>query len=172
MELTGGGVRPVVRAPHPALSRPAKPCDPAGPDVVELARDLVATMRASPSCVGLAATQLGIGARVFCVDVTGHRKARSCAGLVVLANPHLVSAIEPAVAREGCLSVPDFTGDVPRATAVAVCGVKPGTGEQVTVEADAFEARALLHELDHLDGLLFLDRVTGAHAVFRRKRYL
>lgn len=70
------------------------------------------------------------------------------------------------------MSVPDFTGDVKRATRLVVRGELPGTGEVVTVEADAFEARALQHEIDHCDGLVFLDRVVGAHAVFPRKTYL
>jgi peptide deformylase len=172
VDWSGGQVRAVVRAPERPLSLAAAPCDPCDPDVVGLARDLVATMRVSAGCVGLAAPQVGVGVRVCCVDVTGHRKARSWAGLVVLANPRLLAAEAPVVAREGCLSVPDLTGDVPRATRIVVAGVVPGTAEDVVVEADAFEARALQHEIDHLDGMLFLDRVTGAHAVFRRRRYL
>lgn len=96
----------------------------------------------------------------------------SCAGLVVLCNPELVHRSGREVRREGCLSVPDLTGDVARATNVVVRGWVPGTGEERLVVADAFEARAFQHELDHLDGLLFLDRVEGAHALFTRKRYL
>ena len=69
------------------------------------------------------------------------------------------------------MSVPDLTGDVKRAGRVVVTGQVPGTGEQVTVTTDAFEARALQHELDHCAGLLFLDRVAGAHAVHPRKVY-
>jgi peptide deformylase len=70
------------------------------------------------------------------------------------------------------MSVPDFTGDVKRASRIVVRGLLPGTGEEVVVETDAFEARALQHELDHLDGLVFLDRVLGPHAVYPRKTYL
>jgi peptide deformylase len=70
------------------------------------------------------------------------------------------------------MSVPDLTGDVKRATRVMVTGLVPGTGERLTVETDAFEARALQHEIDHCAGLLFLDRVAGAHAVHPRKTYL
>ena len=153
------------------LSRPAAEVDPADEAVRALCADLVATMRASPGCVGLAAPQLGVGVRAFCIDVTGHRKARTCHGLVVLVNPRLVHAEDRVVAREGCLSVPDLTGDVARPQWVEVVGWVPG-GERRTVQADAFEARALCHELDHLDGRLFLDRVAGAHAVFARRRYL
>lgn len=70
------------------------------------------------------------------------------------------------------MSVPDFTGDVRRATRMTVSGVLPGSGEPVTLTTDAFEARALQHEIDHLDGLLFLDRVAGAHAIHPRTTYL
>jgi peptide deformylase len=140
-------------------------------EVLRLCHDLVATMHASPGCVGLAAPQVGVGARAFCLDVTGHRKARSCHGLVVMVNPELVAADDTHLAREGCLSVPDLTGDVARPRSVVVRGQVPGSGDEVTVEADAFEARAFCHELDHLDGQLFLDRVAGAHALFARKRY-
>jgi peptide deformylase len=139
---------------------------------VALAHDLVETMRVSPGCVGLAAPQIGVALRVFAMDVTGHRKARSCSGLVVLANPSLAAAEDPRPAREGCMSVPDFTGDVRRPFRVTMTGAEPGTGREVVVDADAIEARALMHELDHLDGLLFVDRVDGPHAVHERKRYL
>jgi peptide deformylase len=135
-----------------------------------LAADLVDTMRSRPACVGLAAPQIGVGLRAFVVDVSGHRKARSCHGEVVLFDPELVVEEDPELAREGCLSVPDFTGDVLRAGRVVVRGVAP-TGEVRTIEADAFEARALLHEIDHLDGLLFLDRVASHASVFRRRVY-
>jgi peptide deformylase len=70
------------------------------------------------------------------------------------------------------MSVPDFTGDVKRASRLTVRGQLPGTGEEIVVETDAFEARALQHEIDHLDGFVFLDRVAGAHAIFPRQTYL
>jgi peptide deformylase len=165
-------VRTVVLAPGRVLSRPSADVDPRDPSVVELAADLVETMRAYPGCVGLAAPQVGDGRRVFCLDVTGHPKSRSCAGLVVLVNPELVTGEGPKLGREGCQSVPDLTGDVARFRRVLVSGALPGTGELRTYEADAFEARAFQHELDHLAGVLFLDRVAGAHAIFQRKRYL
>ncbi len=105
--------------------------------------------------------------------MTGHRKARTCAGLVVLANPVVVEMGELRRGREGCMSVPDFTGDVGRPHPLVVRGMVPGPEpRERIIEADAFEARAFGHELDHLDGLLFLDRVAGAQAVHPRKRYL
>lgn len=167
-----GRVLPVVTAPDPVLGRPGETVDPTAPEVVRLAADLVATMRVSPGCVGLAAPQVGVSARVFCVDVSEHPKTRSHHGTFALCNAEVVEASRNQKAREGCMSVPDFTGDVKRAGRLVVHAQLPGTGEPVVIEAEAFEARALQHEIDHCSGLLFLDRVVGAHAVYPRKTYL
>jgi peptide deformylase len=163
-------VRPVLRLPEAILTQRCAPVERIDDDARRLAHDLVDTMRASPACVGLAANQIGVGLRAFAVDVSGHRKARSCHGEFVLFNPEVVLASGPVAAREGCMSVPDLTGDVARATAVVVRGLTPDGVERV-FDVDAFEARAVLHELDHLDGFLFLDRVTSADAVHARKVY-
>jgi peptide deformylase len=170
--LPPGRVLPVVRAPAHVLSAPGLDVDPADPAVVQLAADLLATMDASPGCVGLAAPQVDVRWRIFCVDATAHPKTRTGHGRFVLVNPKLVEASRWEKGREGCLSVPDLTGDVKRATRVVICGAAPGEGEEVVIETDGFEARALQHELDHVDGLIFLDRVAGAHAIFPRKVYL
>lgn len=167
-----GTVLPVVRAPAAVLSQPAPYVDPQAPETVRLAADLVATMRVSPGCVGLAACQVGVAAHVFAVDVTGHPKARTVHGTFVLCNARVEEATRKEKGREGCMSVPDLTGDVKRATRLVVSGQLPGSGDHVTVETDAFEARALQHEIDHCDGYLFLDRVSGAHAVYPRQTYL
>ena len=167
-----GRVRPVVRAPHPVLSVRTFPVDPVAVETVQLAADLVQTMRVSPGCVGLAAVQVGISADLFVVDVTGHPKARTQHGTFALANARVVDAARNEKGREGCMSVPDLTGDVKRATRLTVAGLLPGSGEDVVVETDAFEARAIQHEIDHCAGLLFLDRVAGAHALYQRKVYL
>lgn len=170
--LGPGRILPVVAAPDPVLSRPGAPVDPYDPAVVRLAADLIATMRVSPGCVGLAAPQVGVGAQVFVVDVTGHPKTATVHGTFALCNAILLEASRWRVGREGCMSVPDLTGDVKRAGRVVVRGVVPGIGTGVTVTTDAFEARALQHEIDHCNGLIFLDRVAGAHAVYQRKIYL
>jgi peptide deformylase len=167
-----GEVRQVVAAPHPVLSRPGGEVDPTSDEVVRLAADLVATMRVSPGCVGLAAPQIGVGARVFAVDVTGHPKAVTVHGAFVLCNARVVEATRLRPGREGCMSVPDLTGDVKRASRLVVEGELPGTGRPVRLLTDGFEARALQHEIDHCAGLLFLDRVAGAHAIYQRKVYL
>jgi len=167
-----GRVLEVVRAPTPVLSQVGAEVDPADPAMVQLAADLVATMRVSPGCVGLAAPQVGVGVQMFCVDVAAHPKTRSHHGTFVLCNAEILQASRNEKAREGCMSVPDFTGDVKRATRVVVSGQLPGTGKPVEISADAFEARALQHEIDHCQGLLFLDRAAGAHAIHPRKTYL
>jgi peptide deformylase len=166
-----GVVRPVVCAPAGVLAAAGETVDPHDPAVLRLAADLVATMRVSPGCVGLAAPQIGVSAQVFAVDVTGHPKARTVHGTFVLCNARLVEASHWQKGREGCMSVPDLTGDVKRAGRVVVVGELPGGGEE-EITTDAFEARALQHEIDHCAGLLFLDRVAGAHAIHPRKVYL
>src|SRR5579862_172120 len=163
-------VRPVVRLPEPVLTTVSQRVDVIDDAARRLATDLIDTMRASPACVGLAAPQIGVGLRAFSVDVTGHGKARSCHGEFVLFNPEIVTADAPLTGREGCMSVPDLTGDVARATHLVVRGLTPEGAERV-LEIDAFEARAVLHEIDHLDGLTFLDRVVGHDAIFQRKVY-
>ena len=170
--LPAGRVRDVVRAPAPVLSAPGRELDPTDPGTVGLCADLVATMAVSPGCVGLAAPQIGESGQAFCVDVSGHPKARTRHGLIVLVNAVISQASRNERGREGCMSVPDLTGDVKRATRVTVSGQLPVTGVSVELSTDAFEARAIQHEIDHCAGFLFLDRVAGAHALHARKVYL
>jgi peptide deformylase len=162
--------RDTVLIPAPVLAARAAPVAAIDDDVRSLCRDLVDTMRAAGHSVGVAAPQIGVGLRAFCVDVTGHPKARSCHGEVVLLNPEIVLAHGREIGREGCMSVPDLTGDVARHTLLVVRGTTPDGTERI-LECDAFEARAVQHEIDHLDGLVFLDRVVAADRVFRRRRY-
>ena len=136
-----------------------------------MAGDLLDTMRSHPGCVGLAAPQIDELVRIVAVDVSEHPKAETSNGELVLVNPRVVRAEGAHVAREGCLSIPDLTANVRRATEIVVAATTPA-GEDRQVEAEGFEARCLLHELDHLDGILFLDRVDSlARDVFRRKTY-
>jgi peptide deformylase len=157
-------VRPILLYPDPALKQVCVPAQAAEIDAV--AADLIETMAASPGCVGIAAPQIGETVRVAVVDVSGHPKAETSNGLLVLANPRIVEAAGNEVAREGCLSIPDLTANVRRATRVVV---EHASGR---VECEGFEARCVQHELDHLDGVLFLDRVDSlADDIFRRQRY-
>ncbi|WP_426567052.1 peptide deformylase [Angustibacter sp. McL0619] len=170
--LPSGALRDVVRAPARVLSTGGAQVDPADPEVIRLAADLLATQAVSPGCVGLAAQQVGVAWRVFSVDVSGHPKTRTGHGAFVLCNAVVLEASRWERGREGCMSVPDLTGDVKRARRLVVSGQLPMTGETVTISTDAFEAVALQHEIDHTDGALFLDRVAGAHALHARQTYL
>jgi peptide deformylase len=157
-------VREVLRYPDPALK---EVCAPAQGDHVDaVAADLLDTMRSFERCVGIAAPQIGELTRIAVVDVRGHPKATSDNGLLVLVNPRVAESEGSEVAREGCLSLPDLTANVRRATRIAV---EHAAGK---MECEGFEARCVLHEIDHLDGILFLDRVESlVDDIFRRRDY-
>jgi peptide deformylase len=163
-------IRPVLQLPDHVLGTPCAPVGELAARARAVAQDLLDTMRGAAHSVGVAAPQIGISLRVCVVDVTGHKKARSQHGEVVLIDPVVVEAGGPEIGREGCMSVPDLTGDVARFTAMHVRALGLD-GELHDYEVDAFEARAFQHELDHLDGLLFLDRVVADDRVFRRRVY-
>ena len=170
--LPPGRLREVVQAPDRVLSTPGAEADPADPEIVTLAADLLATQAVSPGCVGLAAQQVGVAARVLSVDVTGHPKTRTCHGASSSATAEIVSASRKERGREGCMSVPDFTGEVARARRLVVRGQLPSHRRVGELTTDAFEAVALQHEIDHTAGLLFLDRVRGPHGIHPRRTYL
>jgi peptide deformylase len=157
-------VREVLLYPDRTLK---EVCAPAQAEEIEaVGRDLVDTMRSFGHCVGLAAPQLGELVRMVVVDVRGHPKAETDNGLLVLANPVVVETEGSEVAREGCLSLPDMTANVRRATKIVV------EHAEGSFESEGFEARCLQHEIDHLDGILFLDRVESlVDDVFRRQSY-
>lgn len=162
-------VRSVVRLPERVLKQVAKPFD--GDFDEQLIADLTETMYASPACVGLAAPQLGVSRRAFVLDVSGHPKVTTTHGLVAMFDPVIIEATGKKVAREGCMSVPDLTANVARSTEIVVSGTGPD-GARVVIATEGFEARAFQHEIDHLDGMLILDRVASlATDVFRRKVY-
>ena len=164
-------VLPVCRFPDAALKTPSRTVGPMTPEVRLLIRDLLETMRHHPRCVGLAAPQVGANVRVAVVDVTGHPKAARGSGLLVLVDPEIVSYEGRLVQREGCLSVPDLTGNVARAVRLQV-KARDAEGRVWTKRVEDFEAIAVQHEIDHLDGKLFLDRVVSLQTdVFRRKKY-
>ena len=154
-------IRDVLLHPHPLLTRRAEPATDPG----RVIADLLDTMRSFGHCVGIAAPQIGELVRVAVVDCSDHPKAPENHGELVLVNPVIVAASGSKVGREGCLSIPELTGNVRRATHITV------EAEGLRVEAEGFEARAIQHEIDHLDGLLFLDRVESLESdVFPRKQ--
>lgn len=158
--------REILIYPDPRLKEVARPVEP-GEELERVTADLLDTMRGQPRCVGLAAPQIAEMVRLAVVDCSEHPKSvDDNNGLMVLANPRIVSVDGSEVGREGCLSIPDLTANVRRATTVVV------EWDGGRAECHGFEARCVLHEIDHLDGLLFLDRVESlTDDVFRRKSY-
>jgi len=134
------------------------------------AADLEDTLRASPGCVGLAAPQLNYFQRIALVDVSTKPKIKHH-GRLLLINPEVIEQHGRIVGREGCLSVPDYTGNVTRAERIRVRSHDLSGGVH-EYRCEGYEARAVLHEIDHLDGVLFLDRVESPRQdLFQRKVY-
>lgn len=160
-------VRPILLYPDPALKTPTVPVSPDDPALPAMVQDMVDTLVASPG-VALAAPQIGLLLQLIVVDVT-RKKGERGHGLVVLLNPRILHQEGQKVIREGCLSVPDYTGNVLRYEQALVEGVTPD-GRTLTLATTGFEALAFQHELDHLSGTLFLDRIQSLSTdLFRRK---
>ena len=164
--------RTILIYPHPILKTVCTPVAAIDGDISALIGDLVDTMAAGPGSVGVAAPQIGVALRVCVVDVSKNRLGRdNNHGLLAMVNPEIIGREGAAVMREGCMSVPDYTGDVERATKITVRFREPD-GSERELTASGFEAVAIQHEMDHLDGLLFLDRIASLKTgLFRRKNY-
>jgi peptide deformylase len=162
----------ILLYPHPLLKKLCRPVEAIDREIGTLIQDLIDTMREGPGSVGVAAPQIGVSLRVCVVDVSANRQGRdNNHGLLVLVNPEIVAREGAALMREGCMSVPDYTGEVERATAITV-RFRDESGEEREVDAEGFEAVAIQHEMDHLDGVLFLDRIASLKTgLFRRKNY-
>lgn len=160
-------VREILLYPHPVLKQVCEPLDPRSETGAAVARDLVETLDSGPG-VGLAAPQIGYALRVIVVEAARNPKRRG-QGRFLLFNPRIVEANGQQTLREGCLSIPEYTGNVRRAWEVHVEG-QDERGETVRVVAEDYEAVVFQHEMDHLDGILFLDRITNVRTdLFRRK---
>jgi peptide deformylase len=164
-------VREVLIFPDTRLKEISAAVDPSDPELKNILQDLTDTLEASPGCTGIAAPQLGILKRIILIDATRARKPNENHGRLFLINPVIESSSGSATAREGCLSVPDLTGNVTRAETITV-DYADANGIVTQLNASLFEARLIQHEVDHLDGFLFIDRVSCLKTdVFRRKRY-
>ena len=159
----------VLHYPDARLKQVSAPVTEFAADLRRLLADLEATMRAHPGCVGLAAPQVGRLQRIAIVDVSSRPGVRHN-GRLVLVNPQVLERGGEVVGREGCLSVPDYTGNVARAGHIRL-RAQDATGGYREYGCVDYEARAVQHELDHLDGLLFLDRLVSRRDLFRRKVY-
>ena len=166
-------ILPILPFPDSRLKEKSAPVTGVTAEVSAFIDDLLETMRASPGCVGIAAPQVGMASRIIVVDVSTHRRGgqEENHGLLVLVNPEILAMGGKQLVREGCMSVPDYTANVQRAQWVLVDALDR-EGKQTILEAIGFEAVVIQHEADHLDGYLFLDRVSSIKTdLFRRKRY-
>jgi peptide deformylase len=166
-------VLPVRVFPDPVLKEKAAAVEGVTAEVAAFIDDLLETMRCSPGGVGIAAPQVGMLRRIVIVDVSTHRRGsqEQNHGLLILVNPEILAMGGKQIVREGCMSVPDYTANVQRAQWVLVDALGRD-GERKIIESLGFEAVAIQHEMDHLDGVLFLDRVVSVKTdLFRRKRY-
>ena len=164
-------VRPILVYPDPILKQVAEPVEEIDETVVEVVQDLVDTMVDAGHSVGVAAPQIGILKRIVVVDVSKSKLGKdNNHGLLEMVNPRILEKTGSKMMREGCMSVPDYTGNVTRAESI-VAEFTNREGQPRVIEASGFEAVAIQHELDHLDGLLFLDRVSSLKTdLYRRKK--
>jgi len=149
-------IRPILRLGERVLQDPASPVAAVTPEIQTIIDDMIETMYAAPG-IGLAAPQIGVPLRIFVVDLSVGRDPRA---LHVMVNPEWVEREGMQLEEEGCLSLPGFTATVPRPARAVVRGLDR-SGEPHTIEGSALLARALQHEMDHLDGRLFVDRLRG-----------
>ena len=156
---------PILKYGALELKTVSKPVDVFNGELERIAKNMVETMYAAPG-YGLAASQVGVLKRLIVIDVTVGEKAGS---LLVLANPELVSAEGDQYEEEGCLSIPDFTGRVHRPYRVIVSG-QDIQGKERIIEGEGVLSRVLAHEIDHLNGVLFIDRLGAIKRdIIRRK---
>lgn len=160
----------ILKLPDERLKQVSEPVESFDAELRAFVADLEDTRLAGPAAVGIAAPQVGRHQRILIVDVSGRPKTSSH-GHLVLINPEITHWEGFEIGREGCLSVPDYTGNVIRATRVKL-RAQGLEGESRVLEMEGFEARAVQHEMDHLDGLLFVDRVVSRRTdLYRRKVY-
>ncbi|MFQ5581119.1 MAG: peptide deformylase [Mariprofundaceae bacterium] len=160
-------MRSILTHPDVRLRRMSNCVNAFDASLEALLKELELAMRAGPGGVGIAAPQIGELKRAIVVDCRQARKSCRHHGLLHMANPEILHAEGEALGREGCLSVPDWVGMVPRARMVRV-RYQNLLGESHTIESTGFEARVIQHEIDHLNGILFINRVISIHDLLRR----
>lgn len=164
-------VKQVLVYPDPRLKEICAPIDNFDQSARQLLQDLVDTMVDAGHSVGIAAPQIGAIYRAAVVDVSKSKlgKKQENHGLLQMVNPEIIEHEGRQIVREGCMSVPDYTGNVTRSESIVVQFLDQNQQLQV-IRSEGFEAIAIQHELDHLDGFLFLDRVSSLKTdLFRRK---
>jgi peptide deformylase len=159
-------VREILIIGDPILARTSDPVDGITEEIVRLARDMVETVHAAPG-VGLAAPQVGVNKRLIVVDLSVGEDEDA---LHVLINPEIVTKEGEIVGEEGCLSVPDIKEKVARPYKVVARGLDL-EGQQIEIEGEDLLARALCHEIDHLDGILFVDKLSALKRTLIKKKF-
>lgn len=155
----------IIKYPDPILKKVSEEVKDIDSGILAFIDGLVGAMKASPG-VGLAAPQVGVLKRIIAVDI-GPKVPSN--GLTVLINPFIVSSSGIKTGREGCLSVPEFTANIERATEAVVKGLT-AQGREIIITSSGFEAVVFQHEIDHLDGILFIDRIANMKRdLFKRK---
>ena len=149
-------LRPILRLGDSILSDPTLPVESITPEIETLIDDMIETMYAAPG-VGLAATQIGVPLRVIVIDTS---IGKNTGELITLVNPEFVERDGMQLEEEGCLSVPGFNATVLRPARAVITGFDR-EGVPVTIEGKGLLARAFQHEMDHLEGMLFVDRLRG-----------
>ena len=158
----------VLTVPDPRLKQISEPVEHFDSSLQDFVNNLEATMRSSPGGVGIAAPQVANFSRILIVDVSPKKNIKHH-GRLVLVNPEITEWEGMQKGREGCMSVPDYTGNVIRAKKIKL-GAYDEFGKLSNYECEGYEARAIQHEIDHLDGILFLDRLVSRRAdLFERK---
>ena len=164
-------VREVLKYPDPRLKEIADDVVEINDYIKQVITDLSDTMEAAGHSTGIAATQIGENVRIVVADASKNAKCEVNHGRLVLINPEVIQWEGMIQFREGCMSVPDYTGNVNRAKKILLRYLDESL-EQKVIEAEDFEAVLLQHETDHLDGTLFLDRVISKRTdLFRRKKF-
>ncbi len=153
-------VLPALKYPHPTLRVKSSPVLEITGEIRQIINDMIETMYASTNCVGIAAPQVGYPLRMFVMDVSRKIGPKKNHGLIALINPVLFYSEGEKITREGCLSIPDFLGNVKRSRTVIINGLNK-EGQEVQILSVGLEAIAMQHELDHLDGMLFIHRVSS-----------
>jgi peptide deformylase len=157
--------REILVHEHPLLRKKAKEVKKMTPEIKALCEDLLETMRAAPG-VGLAANQIGSLHRVIAIELPEEEEDPLSGKPFCLINPTLVSASDSQIANEGCLSVPGYVGEVERHGRVVVKALAEN-GKPVRLKAADFFARVLQHEMDHLDGILYIDKLTSPDKLYK-----
>jgi len=164
-------VLPILTIPDDRLKQPSEPVTEFDDRLRQFIGQLESTRQQGPGAVGIAAPQVGHFRRIAIVDCSATRKPVPNHGNLVLINPEITHWEGYEIGREGCLSVPDYTGNVIRATRIRL-KAQDVQGEEQEYEMEGYEARAAQHEIDHLDGILFIDRVVSRRTdLFKRKVY-